>query len=136
MGSPDAARDLNFMLSQVGATATKTLRFNSYATVLGTTYAAMYPNGFDVMILDGQTDTAKVYARGDNAPASIRDAAVAEQIFIDSCAAAQPSNATEPFGTRQGCYFWAPTAKAVKVRTGHEQMPPFPSSTRAPTSFY
>lgn len=119
MGSPDAARDLNNIVSQFPASTFKYMWHFSYATLFGTTYAAMYPNGFDRMLLDGQVDAVKVYQGGDNDRTSIEDAAVGEQIFYDSCAAAPQCHANDTLGTCNGCYFWAPTAKAVKVSTAH-----------------
>jgi hypothetical protein len=90
---------------------------------MGATYAALFPNGFDRMTMDGSSDAAKVYDQGNNNPVTIQDGEKGLQAFFDSCAAAQPCTITDPdagldpssphFCT--GCYFWAPTAAEVKV---------------------
>lgn len=116
MGSVDNARDLNNIISQLPTGTFTNLYFYSYQTVLGATYAAMFPDNFDRMTLDGVVDAAKVYDRGDNDQVRIQDGEKAVQAFFDSCAASAPCTENQPLFTCSGCYFWAPTANGVKAR--------------------
>jgi hypothetical protein len=142
MGSPDKARDMNNILSKLPSgtfihihskhlTLWEIILFQvltrptdfGYETVMGATYAAMFPNSFDRMTQDGSFDAVKVYDSGNNDPVSIQDGEKGLQAFFDSCAAATPCTITDPdagldpssanFCT--GCYFHAPTAAGVKV---------------------
>jgi hypothetical protein len=121
MGSADAARDLNNIVSKLPPGKILHIHNYGYTTVMGTIYAALFPNGFDRMTNDGTFDAAKVVKDGGNDPVAIKDAEKALQAFFDSCAAAQPCTIADPGAffnpdACTGCYFWAPTAAGVKVR--------------------
>lgn len=60
------------------------------ATLLGETFAALFPQAFDHLILDGVVDGELQYGFGDVLPSSIQDAEKAFQIFFDSCFKAGP----------------------------------------------
>jgi hypothetical protein len=113
IGTADNARDLNQIVKLIGGTTSKFMYFYGYATVLGTTYASMFPNGFDRMMLDGVVNTARLYSIGDNGPSSIIDARKAVQVFYDSCSAAGPCTSSSIPGTC--CAFWAATPALVQV---------------------
>ena len=118
MGTADNARDLNTIVKQLPP-GQKAMLFYGYPTAIGITYAAMFPNGFDMMTLDGAVNAQKLFASGLNTPDAIRDAEKALQVFFDSCAAAGPCDANVPFDNCQvGCYFWESTADAIRVRLG------------------
>lgn len=107
MGTADNARDMNQIVTLLKAQSSAVIfmRFHDYSTALGVTYASLYPDGFDRMLLDGTVDVRKVFKSGDNGVSSIQDASKAEQVFFDSCAAAGAG----------GCGFWAATPALVKV---------------------
>jgi hypothetical protein len=113
IGSADSARDLNRIITLIGGNKLRTMNFYGYSTVLGTTYAAMFPNGFDRMLLDGVVNTPKLYLVGDNGPSSIIDAKKGEQVFFDSCSAAGACPASGFNGNC--CPFWAATPALVQV---------------------
>lgn len=115
IGTVDSARDLNQIIKLIGGKGLKGMYLYGYSTVLGATYAAMYPNSFDRMVLDGVVNTAKLYLAGDNGPSSIVDAKKAEQVYFDSCSAAGPCPSAGGEGTC--CWFWASTPAGVQV--GH-----------------
>jgi hypothetical protein len=125
MSSADHAQDLHNIISQLPSGNLRIIHNYDYNTVLGLTYAAMYPDGFDRMINDGTFDAVKVWKSGDNDPVSVQDANKAVEAYFDSCAASQPCSidglATPdpnnfPIGNCAGCYFWNSTASAIKVR--------------------
>jgi pimeloyl-ACP methyl ester carboxylesterase len=115
IGTADNVRDLNNIVTQLNSKFVA-MYFYSYYTMIGTSYASMYPNGFDRMIFDGTVNAELQYSIGDNGISSLQDAEKGLQIFFDSCAASTkcswPAN---PLYTCTGCYFWAPTAAGVKV---------------------
>jgi hypothetical protein len=113
IGTADNARDLNQIIKLIGGTGLKTMYLYGYSTVLGATYAAMFPNSFDRMALDGVVNTAKLYLIGDNGPSSIVDAKKGEQVYFDSCSAAGPCPSASGEGTC--CWFWASTPAGVQV---------------------
>lgn len=117
MGTPDNVRDLNNIVTQLSVPSKSIAAyFYSYYTMIGVTYASMYPNGFDRMILDGQVNAELQYSIGDNGASSLQDAEKGLQIFFDSCAAAPKCNwPADPLYTCAGCYFGASTAAGVKV---------------------
>jgi len=125
MSSADHARDLNNIISQLPKGIFINIYNYGYATVLGATYAAMYPNSFDRMVMDGTVDTKKVWKSGDNDLVAVQDANKAVQAYFDSCAASTPctladatnSNGNYPVGDCGGCYFWANTSAGVQVIT-------------------
>ncbi len=111
IGSADSARDLHRIVTLIGGTSLKTMYLYGYSTVLGTTYASMYPNAFDRMILDGVVNP-KVYLTGDNGISAVADAQKGVQILFDSCSAAGPCPGTGPGSC---CPFWASTPAGISV---------------------
>jgi len=125
MSSADHARDMNNIISQLPKGTFTNIYNYGYATVLGATYAAMYPNSFDRMVMDGTVDAKKVWKSGDNDLVAVQDANKAVQAYFDSCAASTPctladvtnSNGNYPVGDCGGCYFWVSTSAGVQVIT-------------------
>lgn len=116
MGTADNARDLNTIVKQLPPGKISML-FYGYPTAIGITHAAMFPNDFDSMTLDGAVNAQKLFASGLNTPDVVQDGEKALQVFFDSCAAAGPCAASVAFDDCQvGCYFWEPTADAIRVR--------------------
>ena len=116
MGTADNARDLNTIVKQL-PTGKNSMLFYGYPTAIGITYAAMFPNGFDTMTLDGAVNAEKLFASGLNTPDAVQDGEKALQVFFDSCSAAGPCAADVPFeNCTVGCYFWESTPEAIKVR--------------------
>ncbi|KAK0187548.1 Alpha/Beta hydrolase protein [Armillaria mellea] len=73
----------------------------SYGTVLGSTFAAMFPDKVERMVLDGVVDVDAYYS-GDWRKTTV-DADKVMQSFFDGCVAAGPD----------ACAFYAPTAKQI-----------------------
>src|SRR5438034_3026557 len=116
MGTADNARDLNTILKQLPA-GKKTMIFYGYPTAIGITYAAMFPNEFDAMTLDGAVNAEELFASGLNTPDAVQDGEKALQAFFDSCSAAGHCAANVPFDDCPvGCYFWESTPEAIKVK--------------------
>jgi hypothetical protein len=115
MGTPDSARDLNNIISQLPKGTFVHIQNFGYTTVLGATYAALFPNGFDRMTMDGTVDAQKVYNTGGNDPVSVQDSEKALGAFFDSCAASTPCTSADVGADCDGCYFWASTPAGVKV---------------------
>jgi hypothetical protein len=123
MGTADNARDLHKIVSLLPA-GQKIMTYYGPASAIGLTYAAMYPTGFDSMTFDGAVNVEELYATGLNSPSAVQDGDKALQMFFDSCAAAGP-NTCDPttnflFCPSNGCYFWRPTGKEVKVRARYQ----------------
>jgi hypothetical protein len=93
----------------VAATGAKTLTAfwgYQYVSLIGETYASLYPHKYDHLILDGVVQGEKAYGFGEVLPSSIQDAETAFGVFFDSCAKAGPT----------GCPFHAETADLVRAR--------------------
>lgn len=88
--------------------------FYDTSTQLGQTYAAMYPNGFDRLTLDGVINAEKYYSITDYGVTSIADTNKAKAAFLDICAASVPCTPISDFGTC--CAFWNSSAAAIQVR--------------------
>ncbi|KAJ7262471.1 TAP-like protein-domain-containing protein [Mycena rebaudengoi] len=73
----------------------------SYGTVLGATFATMFPDKVGRIILDGVMDADEWFAA--NLTSSMVDADKSLQTFFDGCAAAGP----------EACAFYAPTAADI-----------------------
>lgn len=104
------AMDLHTIMKATGAKKVDAFWGYHYATLLGETYAALYPHEFDHMILDGVVDGEKQYDFGDVGPSSISGAEKAIQAFFNTCSGAGP-----PTGPT-GCPFYEPTPQLVKKR--------------------
>lgn len=100
------AMDLHTIMKATGAKKVDAFWGYHYATLLGETYAALYPHEFDHMVLDGVVDGEKQYGFGDVGPSSILGAEKAIQAFFNTCSGAGAA----------GCPFYAPTPELVKKR--------------------
>ncbi|MCJ1469674.1 hypothetical protein MMC07_008310 [Pseudocyphellaria aurata] len=100
------AMDLHTIMKATGAKKVHAFWGYHYATLLGETYAALYPHEFDHMILDGVVDGEKQYDFGDVGPSSILGAEKAVQAFFNTCSGAGPT----------GCPFYESTPQLVKER--------------------
>jgi len=74
----------------------------SYGSVLGATFAAMFPDKVERLVLDGVVDSENYYATlwSNN----LLDTDKALESFFTGCAEAGP----------HGCHFWAPTAEDIR----------------------
>lgn len=104
--TPNNARDLHTIVAATGAKKLAAFWGYQYATLIGETYASLYPHGYKHLILDGVIHGEKAYGFGDVKPSSIRDAEKTFGVFFDSCAKAGP----------KGCSFYAETADLVRAR--------------------
>lgn len=104
--TPNNARDLHTIVAATGAKKLAAFWGYQYATLIGQTYASLYPHGYERLILDGVVHGEKAYGFGDFKPSSIRDAEKDFAVFFDSCAKAGPD----------GCPFYAETADLVRAR--------------------
>lgn len=100
------AMDLHTIMKATGAKKVDAYWGYSYATLLGETYAVLYPDEFDHMILDSVVDGEKQYGFGDVGPSSIFGAEKAFQAFFNTCSGAGPA----------GCPFYASSPDLVKKR--------------------
>ncbi|KJA21599.1 hypothetical protein HYPSUDRAFT_140328, partial [Hypholoma sublateritium FD-334 SS-4] len=74
----------------------------SYGTILGATFAAMFPDKVERMVLDGVSDSEDYYA--SRWASGLMDTDKAMESFYTGCAAAGPD----------GCAFWAPTTEEIR----------------------
>ncbi|EJC98089.1 alpha/beta-hydrolase [Fomitiporia mediterranea MF3/22] len=88
VSTPLVARDMLSIVKAFGQDKIQYWGF-SYGTVLGATFAAMFPDNVGRLIIDGVVDTEDYYkgAWGNN----LRDTDKALQVFYQSCVAAGPS---------------------------------------------
>lgn len=104
--TPNNARDLHTIMEATGSKKVTAFWGYQYASLLGETFGALYPNEFDHLILDGVVQGEKQYGFGDIKTDAIRDAEKAFQVFFDSCAAAG----------KDGCAFWEQTPDLIRKR--------------------
>lgn len=94
----------------------------SYGTVLGATFASLYPDHVGKMVLDGVVDASDYYNLGWSS--NLYDTSKALDSFCEYCYQGGPSN----------CSFWGPSAKNISSRldlllTGLKNHPiPIPTS--------
>lgn len=100
------AMDLHTIMKATGRKKVDAFWGYDYATLLGETYAALYPHEFSHMILDGVVNGEKQYGFGDVGPSAIRDAEKAVQAFFNTCSGAGAAV----------CPFYAPSPDLVKKR--------------------
>jgi pimeloyl-ACP methyl ester carboxylesterase len=89
VSTADAARDMDVLRKAVGDAKLSYLGF-SYGTFLGTTYAALFPNKFRALVLDGPLDAEEYLAdplKGSNAQTSAFERELGR--FFQACAANQ-----------------------------------------------
>ena len=104
--TPNNAKDLHTIMKATGSKKVNAFWGYQYASLLGETFRALYPDEFDHLILDGVVQGEKQYGFGDVKTDSIRDAEKAFQVFFDSCTAAGQA----------GCAFWEQTPDFIKKR--------------------
>jgi pimeloyl-ACP methyl ester carboxylesterase len=89
VSTADVARDLNVLRAAVGDRKLTYLGY-SYGTFLGATYAALFPNRFRALVLDGPVDAAQFLSRpleGSAEQTAAFERAFAR--FLQACAADQ-----------------------------------------------
>ncbi|PPR04800.1 hypothetical protein CVT26_012973 [Gymnopilus dilepis] len=101
INTENTARD---MLSIVEAHGRDKLQYwgFSYGTVLGASFAALFPDKIERMVIDGVADSENYYATlwSNN----LLDTDKTFESFLTGCAVAGP----------EGCKFWAPTPKDIE----------------------
>jgi pimeloyl-ACP methyl ester carboxylesterase len=101
-GTTHVARDMNYVLGILGEEKLSYMGF-SYGTVLGATFAALFPDKVERMVLDAVVDVTEYY-RIDKDPAfEIGDDLALESIFL-SCFNAGPER----------CAFWYESASQIR----------------------
>lgn len=103
LGNVNTEQTAHDMLSIINAYGTEKLMYwgYSYGTVLGSTFASLFPDKIERMILDGVVDTDDYYAaRWSN---NLPDAPKAMNLFYETCHAAGSSL----------CPFWAPSPELI-----------------------
>nr|GAT49901.1 predicted protein [Mycena chlorophos] len=97
----------------------------SYGTVLGATFAAMFPDKIERMVIDGVVNSNSFYA-GDWTD-SLLDADTAWQSFAEDCVAAGPSR----------CAFYAPTTAEISssIQAIYTRLRQRPIPVRGKTSY-
>lgn len=106
--TPNSARDLHTIMKATGAQTVAAFWGYQYATLLGETFAALFPQAFDHLILDGVVDGELQYGFGDVLPSSIQDTEKAFRVFFDSCFKAGPGPT--------GCAFYADSPEKIRAR--------------------
>ncbi|KAF9040674.1 TAP-like protein-domain-containing protein [Panaeolus papilionaceus] len=101
INTDQTARD---MLSIVHAHGREKLQYwgLSYGTVLGSTFAAMFPDKVERLIIDGVCDAEDYYATLWSK--NLMDTDKGIDLFVSGCHEAGPG----------GCHFWAPTNAAIR----------------------
>ncbi|KAK0221350.1 TAP-like protein-domain-containing protein [Armillaria fumosa] len=100
ISTDNVARDM-LRISQAAGQEKLQYYGDSYGTVLGSTFAAMFPDKVERMVLDGVVD-ADAYYSGDWRNTTV-DADKVMQSFFDGCVAAGPD----------ACAFYASTAEEI-----------------------
>lgn len=106
--TPNSARDLHTIMKATGAKTITAFWGYQYATLLGETFATLFPHAFDHLILDGVVDGELQYGFGDVLPSSIQDTEKAFRVFFDSCFKAGPGPT--------GCAFYADSLEKIRER--------------------
>lgn len=100
------ARDLHTIVAATGAKKLIAFWGYQYATLIGKTYASLYPHEFEHLIQDGVVHSEKAYGFKDVKPSSVRDAEKNFGVYFDNCAKAGP----------EGSPFFVETADLVRAR--------------------
>ena len=107
--TPNNARDLNTIIKALKANDCKgKLAYwgYQYATLTGETFAGLYPNVLDNLILDGVVQGEKAYGFGDTEKSAIQDAEKAFNVFFTSCSKAGS----------EACAFHEATPELIRAR--------------------
>ncbi|KAH8914997.1 alpha/beta-hydrolase [Atractiella rhizophila] len=91
LGTAATARDMKWIMEALGEDTLKYWGF-SYGTTLGSTFAAMFPELTERLVLDGVMDVVSYYQdMGRGCKSSLQDNDKVYQGFIDNCAKAGPA---------------------------------------------
>ncbi|PPQ82828.1 hypothetical protein CVT25_009203 [Psilocybe cyanescens] len=101
MNTEQTARDMLRIVEAHGISKLQYWGF-SYGTLLGATFASMFPDKIERMLIDGVVDAEDYYT--GNGSASLVDTDKALDNFYMGCAEAGP----------EGCDFWAPTPDKIR----------------------
>ena len=105
IGTIYAAHDMDFVRQALGQEKLSYLGY-SYGTVLGGTYAALFPDKVGRMVLDGVLDFNDYYSSNKDPRLDIGDADLALDNFFQACHEAGPDS----------CAIWANGTEAVRKR--------------------
>lgn len=100
------AKDLHSIKCATGRDKIDAFWGYQYATLIGETFASLYPDSYKYLILDGVIQGENAYGPSSAVPSSGQDADKAFEVFFDSCAKAGPTN----------CLFWEKTADLIEAR--------------------
>ncbi|EKM82169.1 hypothetical protein AGABI1DRAFT_112269 [Agaricus bisporus var. burnettii JB137-S8] len=105
LGNINTEQTAHDMLSIVKAYGREKLMYwgFSYGTILGSTFAALFPDNVERMVLDGVVDSADYYATAWNT--NLLNTSETLNQFFTSCHQAGPSS----------CPFWAPTPTLISA---------------------
>ncbi|KAF9475278.1 hypothetical protein BDN70DRAFT_883911 [Pholiota conissans] len=101
INTPNTARDMLSIVEAHGRSKIQYWGF-SYGTILGATFAAMFPDKIERFIIDGVADSEDYYSAMWST--ALRDTDKALDSFFTDCANAGP----------EGCAFWAPTPENIQ----------------------
>lgn len=104
--TPNNARDLHSIMCATGHEKIDAFWGYEYGTLIGETFASLYPNSYKYLILDGVVQGEKAYGPSSAVPSTVQDANKAFGVFFDSCAKAGAAN----------CFFWEKTAELIEAR--------------------
>ncbi len=122
LGTANAARDMDQIRQALGEPKLNYLGF-SYGTLLGATYAELFPTSIRAMVLDGAVDPAQ-----DPVTANINQAAAFDEelkAFFAECAAS-PNCAWRPSGSMRAAY------DALMARIAAQRLPATSTRTLGP----
>ena len=105
IGTIYAAHDMDFVRQALGQEKLSYLGY-SYGTVLGGTYAALFPDKVGRMVLDGVLDFNDYYSSNKDPRLDIGDADLALDNFFQACHEAGPDS----------CAIWSNGTEAVRKR--------------------
>ena len=103
VGTVSAAHDMEFVRHALGQDQLSYLGF-SYGTVLGGTYAALFPDRVGRMVLDGVLDFNDYYMSNKDPNLDIGDADLALNYFFQACHDAGPD----------ACAIWSQSTKGIR----------------------
>ncbi|KAH8833690.1 TAP-like protein-domain-containing protein [Flagelloscypha sp. PMI_526] len=98
----NTARDMLYITRKYGWEKLKYQGY-SYGTILGTTFATLFPDNIERMVLDGVGEAATYFSTLWHS--NLRDTDKTMQAFFDSCSAAGSS----------ACAFWKPTSSEIQA---------------------
>ena len=105
IGTWSVAHDLDYVRQALGRDKLSYLG-HSYGTVLGGTYASLFPDRVGHMVLDGVVDFNDYYIPKKDPAVDIGDADLALSNFFQACHAAGQDN----------CVIWSRTVKGIRTR--------------------